>query len=213
MKSNVIDLTPREKVFGVWVRGRSGARAVFWCEWCETSHFHQDRSSANRLCCADASSPYSRVGRELVVTEESTDPRAGLPDAPFPHGKRPRTLRGALRRGEHDLRRKLAQVIFGKPAPRTSFAVWDLPGDYSVNIEGADWVVRSPRGRGFADRCGVGFIRLATILFGVSAGVAAVRILEAVSGELFDAQAALDIERAVNAFYARGATLGKGRGL
>ena len=55
------------------------------------------------------------------------------------------------------------------------------------------------------------FLSLVSLLFGISPGVAAVRILEACTGAKFDAVAALEIAAAVDGWFERDAPPNRGR--
>jgi hypothetical protein len=116
-----------------------------------------------------------------------------------------------------EMRRALIGAILAKTRVRSDLAVLKIPDKPSapgMRVEvvsfggGLGWSVVYSDGEAFY---GDGLISLASHLFGVPPGVAAVRILEAATGEQFDARAALTIAAEVDAWRDRGAPKNEGR--
>jgi len=108
------------------------------------------------------------------------------------------------------LRRALLGAIFATGAPRRIMAkkMAGLSIMASCQFTDAEWSAMWKSGRTVA---GGEFLSLVSLLFGISPGVAAVRILEACTGAKFDAVAALEIAAAVDGWFERDAPPNRGR--
>jgi len=108
------------------------------------------------------------------------------------------------------LRRALFLAIFGTSTPRQimSRKMHGATVMGSCCFDAAEWSI-GWESRGAVE--GSEFLSFIKLLFGISQGVAAVRIIEAVTNCKFDAQAASEIQAAVDSWFARGAPADEGR--
>lgn len=104
----------------------------------------------------------------------------------------------------------LFRAIFGTSTPRQimSRKMHGATAMGSCCFDAAAWSLGWESGGAVEGNEYLSFIKL---LFGVSPGVAAVRIIEAVTNCKFDAQAASEIQAAVDGWFARGAPADEGR--
>jgi hypothetical protein len=173
-----------------------GENLVAWCPWCLETHSHGVGGGyGHRVahCFSGTGSPFAASGYSLVAAGDATDAARLRPKAIFARADFAKRLARA------DLARRMlgallnARVGIGLLAlPRARLAVagarWELTPAAAPPIEGS------------------GLLDLLCQLFGVPPGVAAVRILEAVTRIKFDGRAALEIAHAVDCWIRRGAT-------
>lgn len=198
------------------VRSRDGGvQAAAWCPWCETLHFHgaaglkaDDPVPDHRASHCDGKvSPLN--GYDLVVHGEVSDYAAALPRAPLVGRRR---LSASLDAAAHAFRSLVLRHGLG--VDRAGAVVDQRIGRVRVWICNATWAVepasevsgpaaRVAGLRGATRAEGSGLIGLLSELFGLPPGVAAVRLLAAVSLDKLDAQAQREIAAAVDAWVER----------
>jgi hypothetical protein len=188
----------------VTITPASGRRVQLagWCPWCEAVHRHgAEGGGGNRAphCAEDRNSPFGQTGYDLDIIGDAPSEEAVIPSGLMVGH---RQLHRVLDQSAELFRAVLLRLVLDVKTVRGSVlqkrmrqgSVWVFPGNR--------WVVE-PHGRQATE--GLGFSRLAALLYGVPPGIAAVRFLEAASGDRLDATAAFEIQRAVDAWVARGA--------
>ena len=176
-----------------------------WCWWCEKVHSH-GAGAGNRVahCCDyDGRSPLASYDMDVIA-------HALASDAPSPFPRRrifgSRRFWRSIGLSSPALRKAVVEAIFAKK-PRGEVAEFKLCG---ARIVVAPWGWNMLDSNDEYDE-GADLLSLAAILFGISPGVAAVRILEAATGAMLDARAALAIAAEVDAWRSRGAPKNDGR--
>lgn len=175
-----------------------------WCPWCERLHYH-GAPAGNRgahCCDLDGRSPVASYDLNVVAVA-SEDEKSTFPCAPFVGLRR---FHRSIELSKGAFRRALLSTIFAASV-RADNGTRKLYGT-RINTLGDHWWIDRPDGQNVA---GDDLLSLADALFAVPSGVASVRILEAASGAQFDAQAALEIAGAVDAWKERGAPKNAGR--
>lgn len=196
-----------------------------WCPACEQVHRHGAEGSAEPRvttrgahCCAEPGAAQLWTSYRLDVRGTVRCEEAVIPSAPM---LVPRKVRGLDMRRRPRLWRQLGGVsdklraglraaMLHTAAGVGAWAHARLPrgGEVSVSLQGS-WRVWAPDG---AQVSGNSYVSLAAHLYGLPAGVAALRLFEAATGASLDGQAAREIAAAVDAFAARDAA-GPGGGL
>jgi excisionase family DNA binding protein len=173
-----------------------------WCPWCERVHRNGIAGGGgNRAphCHSLSASPLLTTGYDLDIAGTAVHEVMVRPE-----GLRTGVARlyEALNRAAPDLRRVTIQTLLGLASAAHDgvskrFAevvvCWFGSSRWRIERDG------TPRLEGD------GFLRLASELYGVPAGVAAVRILEATTADTLDAEAALTVQRAIDDWVQRGA--------
>lgn len=186
------------------VRGErtTHSNLVVWCPWCESLHWHGTAGGGgNRAAHCDdrASSPLRATGYDLDVVGKAVTSEAVLPANPM---VKQDVLYRTLEREAHALRQAvLKKVLYLRTASRDVISR-HLGNGWLWVFGLSRWRIKSPDG---ATQDGEGLLRLFSELYGVPPGVVAVRLLEAVSAETLDAEAALGVQRAVDDWASRGA--------
>ena len=172
--------------------GRS-AQSHAWCPWCETVHTHSAGAGHRVAHCHRKESPFTAFGYDLNPVDWAPNADAAVPAGLL-------VGRGRL------------SAVFDAAAPRLRAAfVKHLVGRKRISraritVYGCQWTIDTdvhtggPASRWIA---GVGLLGLLSALYGVGRGVAAVRLLEMVAGEKFDALARLTIAEAIDTAAAR----------
>ena len=175
-----------------------------WCWWCEKVHSH-GAGAGNRgahCCDNDGRSPLASYDMDVIA-------HALASDAPSPFPRRrifgSRRFWRSIGLSSPALRKAVVEAIFAKK-PRGEVAEFKVCARASSWRRGAEYARSNDE---FDD--GADLLSLAAILFGISPGVAAVRILEAATGAMLDARAALAIAAEVDAWRSRGAPKNDGR--
>lgn len=185
---------------------------AFWCPWCEAPHFHggcggggAGDGPTSAHCAGDRRSPFLTTGVDLVTTRVDIACAAIEPAVPM---IRRRPFRAMV--GFHgDAFQALAlRSILGvsAAAARRSIVETAVGEAVYVLVAGVSWRVYSSA----REAAGSGFLGLIEALYGITPGVAAVRLLEAVAAETFDAPTALAIQIAIDDWVRRG-SLARGR--
>lgn len=175
---------------------------VAWCPWCEELHWHGAAGGGGHRaphCAGDWHSPLGGIGYDLDVVGEAASEKAALPGGVMVGEQR---LHRVIDQAAGVLRAGLLRYVLGIKTVRGPVLQKRTPRG-TVWIFGADGWLIEPRGRKTIE--GRGFVQLAAHLYGVPPGVAAVRFLEAVSFDRLDAEAALAVQSAIDAWVARGA--------
>lgn len=184
---------------------RDGAHTLSaWCPWCETVHTH-GTGYGNRAphCYSGRGSPFATSGYDLVPggAGEAED---AVPDAPNAGGC---SLRASVDVARFDLQSALLKAVLRRR--RAGSVISSKVGDVRVAVLAPSWNMRRDGELEFT--AGSDLLGMITALFGTPEGVAAVRILEGVTGAELDAQAVREISAAVDGWVARGAPRGEGR--
>lgn len=170
-------------------QGRS-AQAHAWCEWCEAVHSHSASPGHRVAHCHRKESPYLATGYDLVIVGDALTPDAAVPAALLAGHAR---LRSVIEDATPGLRSAFVRHVLGRRrrvgrARVTVFgAGWSIDTGAAIGNPGSRWV------------SGSGLLGLLSAIYGVGRGVAGVRLLEAISGEAFDAQARTTIAGAIDA--------------
>ena len=108
------------------------------------------------------------------------------------------------------LRRALLGAMFGTDSPKRSMTrkIGDVSVSASCEFGEARWWIRYPDGRVVE---GDEYLTFISLLYGISQGIAHVRMTEASTNCRFDAQCAAELQAAISGWYARGAPPNKGR--
>lgn len=195
----------RAPVFqAIEVRGEraTNSNLVVWCPWCETLHWHGAAGGGgNRAAhCADGpASPLRATGYDLDVVGRAVTSDAVLPANPMVKQDQ---LYATLEREAPSLRQAVLKKVLGLRSASRDVISRHLGNGWLWVFGLSRWRIKSPDG---ATQDGEGLLRLFSELYGVPPGVVAVRLLEAVSAERLDAEAALGVQRAVDDWASRGA--------
>lgn len=172
-----------------------------WCEWCETLHQHDQIDGVLRPGCdRTGRSPYLKTGYRAKVVGQVSESAAGN----FPPGLAigaaagVRRFRDAVRLSSPGFQKRLLRPFFSRAQrsrvfeetiQKTRFSVdetsWRAVDDANNSCEGRD------------------LLGLVSKIFGVSAGVAVVRLVEGMTGVRFDDLGRIEIASAVDAACAR----------
>jgi hypothetical protein len=108
------------------------------------------------------------------------------------------------------LRRALLGAIFGTDSPKRSMTrkIGDVSISASCEFGEAEWLIRCPNGHVVE---GDEWLTFTSLLYGISQGVAHVRMAEAYTNCRFDTQCAAELQAAISGWYARGAPPNEGR--
>jgi hypothetical protein len=206
MSDQVSPSTP--SLAAVRVVGAGGVSVIAaWCPWCEAVHTHGAGADGERGAhCRDY-----RAGSPLTAYRLDVQGRAGSIDGARPAGafvgrRQLITSLGSPWLGSSGLTRDVARALLGRSV-RAGFHRSRLPdGTHLELISLTEWRIVDRAGDAIAE--GAGLVSLAGRLYGVGAGVAAVRIFEAVTGHALDRIAARELEAVITRWQARG---GRGR--
>jgi hypothetical protein len=195
---------------------RGAQRHAVFCPWCEALHLHGaggGHRAAGEHCHPQRGSPLGGYVFSPARVARCEDD--AIPSAPLA-GKR--RLATDLSNGRPALTRAVAQAIMRKEKAHGSLSgridgtrtqvIFCMEAN-RVEVEWGAGHVGSTE----LDRHGKSLIDLAAFLYGVTPGVATVRILEAATGECLDADTALAVSYAVDQWHARGSPRGEGRRL
>ncbi len=196
---------------------RGAERHAVWCPWCESLHMHgagAGHRAAGEHCHPHRGSPLG--GYELKPVRKGGCEGDAIPKAPLA-GKV--LLARELSQKQRSLVRAVASVILNQKKAMDLPTGREIAGmrtwvrlETGIGGDAAAWsAYRKTVDEGSAD--GNDLVSLAAFLFGVTPGVAAVRILEATTGACLDADAALAVSHAIDQWHARGSPRGEGRRL
>lgn len=181
---------------------------VTWCPWCEAVHSHGaaggDGGRAPH-CGQDRHSPFLKTGYALDIVGEAYSENAIIPGGLMVGQRR---LHQVLDQASLSLRAIALRFILNVKSARSSVIQARNPNGKAWIFGTESWLIEV-RGRKPVE--GTGFLRLASTLYGVSPGIAAVRFLEAVTLDRLDAEAAFAVQRVVDEWVARGARSRAGR--
>ncbi len=187
-----------------------GGGLVTWCRWCESLHHHGDagqrgkpRNEQRGAHCEGEASHSPLTGYTLLVRGTIAHQRHAYPPAPYAVQRAP--FYRALHRARESLSTPLFRII--APVERSGFRHRIGAHELATVAGGERWELHcKPNGKDAGATIeGRGLLTLAAALWGITPGVAAVRVLEAVTRSRFDRATALAIEEAVNRWAAGGA--------
>lgn len=178
------------------------SRTVLWCPWCEQEHWHGEvagRENRAPHCLADRRSPLGRTGYDVEVVGRARSAAAVIPRRPLGFTGRLHEVAGAASGG---LRKTMLRHLLARRTIPAGSMVARTPAGRVQILEDGTWRIEPRQRRALAGR---GLIALASALYGLSPGIAAVRLLEAVSGDVLDEEAAFGLQAVIEAWQARGA--------
>lgn len=183
------------------VPGKDPVHVVGWCPWCEDVHRHgaAGGGGSRSAHCHGSSSPLMPSGYNLDVQGRILDESQVVPQRLRP-GHR---LHRVLFHASAPLRAVLLRYLLGTKRAGSSVERRTASGRVMV-LTAEAWVADL----GSRETEGRGFIAMAALLYGVSEGIAAVRLLEALSFDTLDEEAAFAVADAIDAWIARGAGSG-----
>lgn len=166
-----------------------------WCSWCETVHTHSAGAGHRVAHCHRRESPFVAFGYDLTPVGSAPNADAAVP-AGLLVGRR--RLSDTLDAATSGLRAAFERHVVGrKRIGRARISVfgrqWSIEADVTTAGPASGWTTS------------VGLLGLLSALYGIGRGVAGVRLLEAITGEEFDALARLTIAEAIDAAAARAA--------
>lgn len=184
------------------------AQAHVWCQHCEDVHSHGAVPGLRGAHCTREESPYKATGYDLDLQGETTSHEDVVPKALFAGRRR---LWSVLEDAAPRLRSALLAPALGA---RVGHHFDKRVGRARISVFGKGWWIdldafpseaelHSLRLRQRPARTGRDFITLLSALYGVTLGVVGLRLLEAVSGATFDAEARQAIAAEIEAEYAR----------
>ncbi|MEE1612066.1 hypothetical protein [Microvirga sp. CF3016] len=179
-----------------------------WCPWCEDLHYH-GMGAGNRAphCYDRTGSPFQTTGYDLDVTGAADRAEAAIPSAPL--AKR-QPLRARLNADAARLLSLVGSILIGQTRPGSTMVKNLAHGKRRVVVWGRRWNLGRPE-KFHPESEGDNLLTLGAALNGISEGVVAVRLIETATGARLDATAVLDVQRAVDAWVARGAPSNAGR--
>lgn len=196
-------LRPSLPAIEIQPRDGSAGWAVAWCPWHETLLRQHPGEPARAVPSPGTADPASPVpaGYRLTVTGSAPREHDAVPDGPLVFQRR---MRDALAAAAGGLQRHLLQALVGRCQHHGGvFSRAMRKGRLLVFALHRRWLITRPRKPDIEGHGGM--LQLARDLYGVSAGVAGVRILEAATGEMFDAEAARSVQRVIDDWMGRGA--------
>lgn len=175
-------------------QGRS-AQSHAWCDWCETVHTHSAGAGHRVAHCHCKESPFNAFGYDLNPVGWAPNADAAVPAGLLVGRRRLSAVFAAAAPG---LRAAFVKRLVGrKRIGRARISVfgrqWSIETDVHAGGPASRWIA------------GVGLLGLLSSLYGVGRGVVGVRLLEAITGEKFDALARLTIAEAIDAAAVRAA--------
>jgi hypothetical protein len=185
-------------------------RHAVYCPWCEDIHQHgagAGHRTAGEHCHPNRGSPLG--GYELTPVKEGKNAFDAMPHAPMARSLR---LSERLQRNSSGVTRYMWDII-------TRMRKNDRDGTekssyQKLRLAPSDAVPhgwQADGGRNNNGSEGNDLIDFAAYFYGVTHGVAAVRLLEAATGACLDDEAALAVSHAVEQWHARGTPRGAGR--
>lgn len=181
---------------------------VVWCPWCEITHRHGPFAGHRIAHCYEVTSATIAHG---YVLEKAGD---AAKEAEVEPRRYPRISRMPIARHIDSEARNLrasalrALLPVSKTVARQDCFVQALDSSSRLVVFDADWWIEEA---GKDHVKGVGLLQMGAEIRGVSAGVLAVRFLEALQGWCFDDVAARAIAAAVGAWVERGCVSRDGR--
>lgn len=195
--------TPVLRTLRIPESGCQGETTVAWCPYCETLHHHGRGGGYRAAHCELPGAPFQATGYYLDIQGGEAAGESPAPDAPYVGRKR---LRDALEAAATGLRSSLLRATLGG---RIGQSFDKRVGGARINVCGHSWSI--DRDAFLAECCpfprpvrsGQDFIGLFVALYGVDTGIVGLRLIEAVSGASFDAEARAAIAAVIEAAYAR----------
>lgn len=183
-------------------------RLAAWCPWCEALHYHGGSAGLRSAHCEKRTgSPLPGTGYRLDIVRSASRAGEAIPPGPLVGLY---TLRAALDVCKNRLQAALAAALIGAPRAAPVLSRRIPRRGVHVTVFGSRWALGSGKGAPHSHE-GRDLVSLAAEAFGVPHGVAAVRILEDVTGLQLDAKAALGVQAVIDDYQARGAPRGEGR--
>jgi hypothetical protein len=189
-------LTPEIIAYRLYLPGfRAGVpqQVAFRCDWCEEVHFLGAVGGGFCSVPCGEHSPLRVSGVKLTILDYVGDGVDAFPPAPM---GRAWQLRIRMILASVALQRIAAKFICGSQRMTDFLEKRIGPFTLTVFAFGWRWSLRHSKRAPIEGR---GLLTLAAALYGVSPGVAAVRILEVFNFRSFDPQTALAIQGAVDA--------------
>ena len=172
--------------------GRS-AKSYVWCDWCETVHTHSAGAGHRVAHCHCKESPFKAFGYDLNPVGWAPNADAAVPAGLLVGRRRLSAVADAPGLRAAFVKHLVGRKRIGRARINVFGRSWSIETDVHASRPASRWIE------------GVGLLGLLSALYGIGRGVAGVRLLEAITGEKFDALARLKIAEAIDAAAVRAA--------